>query len=289
MKKLIITSIALVTMSFGFHNTYAKTNKSVPTPNNSQQQVETQIAWLGVMLGSVPEALSRQLVDIIPNRQGVMVQSVLPDSPAQKAGIKAFDIILSYDEDKIFSIEQLNKLVVSDEVDNKVIITLVSNGIKKDVTVMLGSRSLNTAPTTRYPFAYNHQHITPNFPGFMLGLKMPSPPESSETSNVMQQFESIRIQTLSDDQYRAEVDYQEYGKEKKQFVFEGKYDEVIQQITSNKELPESKKNSLLNALKNNPNWLIPDNFFDFLQIPPMPSFYRYFESDPSRFRSDETL
>jgi hypothetical protein len=95
----------------------------------------------------------------------------------------------------------------------------------------------------------------------------------------MQQFESISINKTGDGKVRAEVSYDNNG-DKKQFSFEGKYDEVRKQIKETKELPEDKKNSLLNALKNNPNQLMPDDLFrSFQPMPAFPSFNGFF-NDP---------
>jgi len=182
-------------------------------------------------------------------------------------------------------------LVASDTANKEVTLGVVRNSIKKDIKVTLISHSLSTVPMARHPmFGFNQQPMMPRFPGTMPrtmpGFGMPSLPTPSDKTHIMQQFESIQIKKLDGDRYHAEVEYQENGGEKKQFIFEGKYDEVREQIKSNKDLPESKKNSLLNALKNNPDQLIPDGFTDFPEMPampPMPSFDRFFDKAPSWF------
>ncbi len=67
----------------------------------------------------------------------------------------------------------------------------------------------------------------------------------------MQQFESININKTGDGKVKAEVTYENSG-DKKEFSFEGRDDEVRKQIKDTQELPEAKKNSLLNALQNKP-------------------------------------
>jgi len=98
----------------------------------------------------------------------------------------------------------------------------------------------------------------------------------------MQQFESISINKTGDGKVRAEVTFDNNG-DKKEFTFEGKYDEVRKQIQETKELPEDKKNSLLNALKNNPKQLIPNDFIKgFQQMPAFNSFFNdpFFNRQP---------
>ena len=289
MKNVIATSLVMATLTVSLQNVHADTVKTAEASTITQQNAQTQRTWLGISLSNVPEVLSWQLGNVIPERQGVMVQFVSPGSPAQKAGIQPFDIILSYGDQQIYSVEQLVSLVASDAVDKEVTLGVVRNGTKEKIKITLGARSLPTVPIVRprHPmFGFNNQPMMPSFPRAMPDFRMPPLPAPSEKTHVMQQFESIQVKTLGDDRYHAEVEYQENGGEKKKFVFEGKYDEVIDQIKSNKDLPESKKTSLLNALKNNPDWLIPDNFMDF---PPMPSFDQYYDNTPSWFRERNRL
>ena len=48
--------------------------------------------WIGILGGPVTDELRAQID--IPADQGVLVRQVVPDSPADKAGLKAFDILL---------------------------------------------------------------------------------------------------------------------------------------------------------------------------------------------------
>ena len=84
------------------------------------------------------------------------------------------------------------------------------------------------------------------------------------------------------------LSFQENGSEKKKFTFEGKSDEIRKQISEEKGLPESKKNSLLNALKNNPDQLIPDGFMNFPAMPAFPVMPS-FDQQPSWFRNGSKL
>jgi hypothetical protein len=51
---------------------------------------------LGLKLAKVPDALYAQLPDL-PKNQGVLVESVKPNSPAWRGGLRPFDIIMSLD------------------------------------------------------------------------------------------------------------------------------------------------------------------------------------------------
>ena len=51
--------------------------------------------WVGAMIGPIPEPILAQLAEgTIPEGKGVCVMQVVPESPAEKAGLKTYDIIL---------------------------------------------------------------------------------------------------------------------------------------------------------------------------------------------------
>jgi membrane-associated protease RseP (regulator of RpoE activity) len=289
MNKLVATSIVLAALTASQQNAIAANTNNLQTENSTQQQA--QQAWLGVSLTAVPEVLSRQLGNLIPERQGVMVQSVVPDSPAEKAGIKDFDIILSYNDQKLYSAKQLAGLVAADQANNEATLSIVQNAAKKDLKVTLGGRELNLKPLR--PMQQKH----PMFNNLGRSPMMPSVPpfnlsKPSGKVNSMQQFESFSIKQTGDDNYRAEVEFQENGGEKKHFTFEGKYDEVREQIKKEKGLPAEKKTSLLNALKGNPAQMMPNNLWDFPAFPAFPGT-PFFDNAPANtplwFRNGQKL
>jgi len=298
MNKILATSIMLVSLGSSQLATAANTVNEGNSNNKDHVNV-TQDAmhktmaktWLGVSLAPVPEAIFNQLGSVIPAKQGVLVRSVVPNSPASHAGLHNFDILLSFNnsnnEQQLYSAEQLAGLIASSKAGDEVTFGVVSNGFKKEVKVKLGEKE-DVSPLARRPNpifgGFNNGAINPQaiFP------KMPSIPKSKGQVSVMQQFESISINSLPDDRFKAKVTYQENGGEKKEFIFEGKYDEIRKKIEGSKELPESKKNSLLNALKNNPDQLIPDNFMHFPQMPAfpvMPSFDHFFNQKQQQIPS----
>ena len=67
-----------------------------------------------------------------------MVAQVQPGSPAAQAGLHNFDILLSYDDQKLFSADQLSALVANDQPGRKVRLQVVHAGKVGDVQVELG-------------------------------------------------------------------------------------------------------------------------------------------------------
>ena len=79
---------------------------------------ETKRGWLGVRIQEVTKEIAD--VEKLKKPQGALVASVGKNSPADKAGIKAGDIILNFDGKKIDTMRTLPKVVASTEVGKSV-------------------------------------------------------------------------------------------------------------------------------------------------------------------------
>ena len=79
---------------------------------------ETKRGWLGVRIQEVTKEIAD--VEKLKKPQGALVASVGEKSPADKAGIKAGDIILNFDGKKIDTMRTLPKVVASTEVGKSV-------------------------------------------------------------------------------------------------------------------------------------------------------------------------
>lgn len=97
-----------------------------------------QGARLGIALTKVPDAVRAQFnTDDLPAGFGVMVQEVSEESPAAKAGLEPFDILVKFDDQKLVSGEQLVALVNAAEAKRPVAITLLRKGRRKVVKARL--------------------------------------------------------------------------------------------------------------------------------------------------------
>ena len=79
---------------------------------------ETKRGWLGVRIQQVTKEIAD--VENLKKPQGALVASVGENSPADKAGIKAGDIILNFDGKKIDTMRTLPKVVASTKVGKSV-------------------------------------------------------------------------------------------------------------------------------------------------------------------------
>ncbi|MGD2119616.1 MAG: PDZ domain-containing protein [Chromatiales bacterium] len=222
-------------------------------------------AMLGVQLADVPDALRSHLGDALPVDQGVLVVDVLPDGPADKAGIQQHDVILAYADQKLFAVRQLVALVRDDKPGQQVQLQLLRVGKSQQVAVELGESRMKHWRRQDQP--YRHHRSLPVMPFGQSG------PDTPQVPMAWDEFESIQVQTLPDGRYRAEVKYKNESDESKSLLFEGKREEIIEQIKQQKDIPEDKKQALLQTLNMDSMDSLRDRMFND------PFFQRYFDGD----------
>ena len=97
---------------------------------------ETKRGWLGVRIQDVTKEIAD--VEHLDEASGALVASVAENSPSEKAGIKAGDIILEFNEVKINQMKELPAIVAKTKVGKKVKVKIWRN--KKEIfkDVVLG-------------------------------------------------------------------------------------------------------------------------------------------------------
>ncbi len=98
--------------------------------------IDEKAGFLGVQI----QDLSDQLSDYfkVKGGNGVLVSEVVEDSPANKAGLKAGDIIIKVGAEDIENANDLTKTIRSYEPDTKVSVSVIRNGKKKKLEAVLG-------------------------------------------------------------------------------------------------------------------------------------------------------
>ena len=102
---------------------------------------ETKRGWLGVRIQEVTKEIAD--VEKLKKPEGALVASVGKNSPAEKAGIKAGDIILQFDGKRINTMKKLPNVVASTEVGKSVEIKIWRN--KKLISKRLTLGRLETS------------------------------------------------------------------------------------------------------------------------------------------------
>tara|TARA_A100001015_G_scaffold250661_1_gene289194 strand:- start:2160 stop:3581 length:1422 start_codon:yes stop_codon:yes gene_type:complete len=118
-------------------------------PSNSAQIVidqliefgETKRGWLGVRIQDVTKEIAE--VEKLDKPRGALVASVAENSPSDKAGVKAGDIILEFNGEKIEEMKQLPIIVARTKVGKKVDVKIWRN--KKEITKTITLGRLETS------------------------------------------------------------------------------------------------------------------------------------------------
>ncbi len=97
---------------------------------------ETKRGWLGVRIQDVTKEIAE--VEKLDEPRGALVASVAQNSPSEKAGVKAGDIILEFDGERIQEMKQLPMIVARTEVGKKVKVKIWRNKKEIEKTIVLG-------------------------------------------------------------------------------------------------------------------------------------------------------
>lgn len=97
---------------------------------------DEKAGFLGVQIQDLSEQLSEYFK--VKNGNGVLVAEVVEDSPADKAGLKAGDIILKVDDEDIENAGDLTRTIRGYKPKSKVSISVIRDGKKKKLKATLG-------------------------------------------------------------------------------------------------------------------------------------------------------
>ena len=102
---------------------------------------ETKRGWLGVRIQDVTKEIAE--VEKLDKPRGALVASVAENSPSAKAGVKAGDIILEFDGEKINQMKELPMIVARTAVGKKVEVKIWRN--KKEIVKIVTLGRLETS------------------------------------------------------------------------------------------------------------------------------------------------
>jgi serine protease Do len=114
-------------------------------PINAAKSILTQLketghvtrGWLGVSVQLVTEDLAESFG--LKEPKGALVAEVIADSPAERAGIKRGDIILTFDGHEVDAINDLPRLVAATPAGKEVRLSVFRNGKTLEVTATVGT------------------------------------------------------------------------------------------------------------------------------------------------------
>jgi hypothetical protein len=95
--------------------------------------------FLGVNLSEPPPVLRAQLG--LPEGTGLVVENVVPGSPAQQAGVQRFDVLQKLDDQLLINVEQTTVLVRGHKAGQAVTLTVIRNAKPKTLTAKLAEQT----------------------------------------------------------------------------------------------------------------------------------------------------
>lgn len=97
-------------------------------------------AYLGLLTREVPVELRAQFS--LAEGFGLLVEEVMPDSPAKAAGLKAYDVLVKFEDQQLVNMEQLKALVRAKKKGDVVQLEVITGGKRTQVPVTLGEHQV---------------------------------------------------------------------------------------------------------------------------------------------------
>lgn len=134
----INTAIAASGQGIGFAIP-SKLASSIIDQLKSGQKVSR--GWIGVTIQDLDEVTAKALG--LKDQKGALIGSVMPKEPADKAGLKAGDIVIKIEDTVISNASELTKVIASNKPNQKIKVTAIRDGKEKQFSVQLGERNLS--------------------------------------------------------------------------------------------------------------------------------------------------
>jgi len=150
-------------------------------------------AWIGITIQALDPQLAQYLklpVKANGKTQGIIVKSVIPQSPAAKAGIKNSDVILALGQNDLFGVTDFQENLAQHAAGDKVRVSLWRNGREKTVTV-----AASLFPESR----------APELVGELLGIEIDSLTRSNRKKYRTRETQGVVITGLKSNSYLARI------------------------------------------------------------------------------------
>jgi serine protease Do len=202
--------------------------------DNQREEPATR-AYLGIGVEPLHPSLFGHLAELLHGGEGVRIVQVAEDSPADDAGLRPNDVLLRYDDQRIFTAEQLARLVSLDKPGREVTLGIIRSGKSKKVNVTLGERREVAAP--------EHRALRPPING-----RESRRAERAEKADQWDTFDSLTLSRIDENRFQATIKYRNKDGKLVSHRFKGTREEIRNDIEGETDLPANERGHLLRAL-----------------------------------------
>ena len=109
---------------------------AVNVADQLREKGKVERGFLGVLIQDVDRNLAESFG--LDQPHGALVSRVMPDSPAEKAGLRVGDVILAFNGTKLLNSSQLPPLVGTTRIDEKATLRVLRDGKQRNIDVLVG-------------------------------------------------------------------------------------------------------------------------------------------------------
>ncbi len=104
--------------------------------------------WVGIVMQPLDEQLAASFG--LSDTKGVLIADVTKGEPGDKAGLKAGDVIVAVDGRQAQTSRELAGIIGSKSPNERVVLTIIRDGKRQNITVRLGERPSNNQTAANY-------------------------------------------------------------------------------------------------------------------------------------------
>ncbi len=251
MRKLGTMLLAVVLFA-GMSRGGIATAQDAVTGDTNQVPAGTQ-AYLGLGVAPLHPALTNQLPEVIGKGRGVLVERVMKESPAEKAGLRQYDVLARFNDQELYAPEQLVKLIRNAKPGSEATLTYVRGGQLHDTKVTLGETPTQAPVRGRRSFRipFLDRFVQPQQPQDeqpRLVQPRAEQPQVEQPRTPWRTFESMTITKQDDGTYKVHIDYRDGDKKEIHREYVGNREEIKKAIEADKDLPADERQHLLRSL-----------------------------------------
>ncbi len=112
-------------------------NMAMDIANQLMDKGEVTRGFLGILIQTLTPELAESFE--LKNNQGILIAEVSEKSPAEKAGLRQGDVIVTYRDEAVTDIGSFRNQVSLTPPDQRVTLTVIRDGKRKNITAVIGN------------------------------------------------------------------------------------------------------------------------------------------------------